>query len=585
MRAAVEETVGLHAERAHSKGLELASLIEYDVPTALRGDPGRIRQVLTNLLGNAVKFTEEGEVVLRISLVEDEPQAAVVSFKVTDTGIGMSQGQQRRLFQSFTQADASTTRRYGGTGLGLAISKQLVELLGGQIGATSEPGAGSTFFFTLPLEKQPEGTQVTRAPRIDLSGLRVLVVDDNETNRKIVHHQIISWGMKYGEAEDGQSALKILRTAAERDAPYDLAILDMQMPQMDGMELARRIKADPSITSTKLIMMSSIGQRGNAEEARQAGMEAYLSKPVRQSQLYDVIATVMGKPVEKEEAARLENQAQLVTRHSLQEAEVSSRARILVAEDNSVNQKVAVKMLEKLGYHADVAADGLEAVEALSRIPYAAVLMDVQMPEMDGYEATAEIRKREESQEDWHTPVIAVTANALAGDREKALDAGMDDYLSKPVKTEELETVLGRWTLQPDVKAPVPEEATDGSASPGGITDPLDQSVLEGLRELGGPELLTELAELFLEDVSGQLEAMREAIEGDDALSVERVAHTLKGSCENMGATRIAALCAEIEEIGGSGDLARSSESLERIRAEFDRVRPALEAELSKATP
>jgi CheY-like chemotaxis protein len=280
----------------------------------------------------------------------------------------------------------------------------------------------------------------------------VLVVDDNETNRKIVHEQIISWEMKSDSAEDGQSTLELLRSAAEEGAPYHLAILDMQMPEMDGLELAQKIKADPKISSTKLIMLSSIGRRGEDEEARQASIDAYLTKPIRQSQLYDTLATVMVTPEEaaapqKEE----EKERQLVTRHSLKEARAQSRARILVAEDNAVNQKVAVKMLERLGYRADVAANGLEAVEALSRIPYAAVLMDVQMPEMDGYRATAEIRRREESEKarhekDRHTPIIAMTANAMQRDREKALEEGMDDYISKPVKTEELGVVLERWT-------------------------------------------------------------------------------------------------------------------------------------------
>ncbi len=259
LRSAVEETMGLLAERAHVKGLEIASLVKPDLPVALRGDPGRIRQVLVNLLSNAVKFTEDGEVVLRVELIRESDDAAVVGFEVKDTGIGMTEEQRGRLFQSFSQADASTTRRYGGTGLGLAISKQLVELMGGEIGVQSEPGAGSTFFFTLPLEKRTEGTRPDTEPLDDLGSLRMLVVDDNGTNRKIVHHQIVSWGMKNGSAEDGPRALELLRSAAERGVPYDVAILDMQMPRMDGLELAKEIKADPSISSTRLILMSSVG--------------------------------------------------------------------------------------------------------------------------------------------------------------------------------------------------------------------------------------------------------------------------------------------------------------------------------------
>jgi CheY-like chemotaxis protein/HPt (histidine-containing phosphotransfer) domain-containing protein len=404
------------------------------------------------------------------------------------------------------------------------------------------------------------------------------VVDDNETNRKILHHQIISWGMKGDSVEGGQTALKILRSAVERGQRYDLAILDMQMPEMDGIELAQRIKAEPAISSTRLIMLSSIGRRGNAEEARRADIEAYLTKPVRQSQLYDALATVMGTPgdvaVPQEGKER-----QFVTRYSLKEAKARSRARILVAEDNQVNQKVAVKMLERLGYRADVAANGLEAVEALSRIPYSAVLMDVQMPEMDGNKATEEIRRREGSKR--HTPIIAVTANAMQGDREKALEAGMDDYVSKPIKPEELDAVLERWIPKTDEGTYSSKGvAGTGVGDEGDTTEPLDQSVLASLREMGDQGFLDELYELFLEDVPAQLEALRENIEGGDALSVERVAHTLKGSCGNIGATRMATICTGLEEATRSGDLDRASALAARLEAELGRVGVALEEEL-----
>jgi signal transduction histidine kinase/CheY-like chemotaxis protein len=583
LRSAVEETVGLLAERAYDKGLELASLVEYDVPTALRGDPGRIRQVLTNLLGNAVKFTEGGEVVLSVGLVERFEDAAVLRFEVKDTGIGMSQEQQTKLFESFMQADASNTRRFGGTGLGLAISKQLVELMGGEIGAESELGAGSTFFFTLPSKTQAESAQSALEPLANLRGLRVLVIDDNETNRKIVHHQIVSWNIKNGEAEDGQSALEMLHAAAERGEPYHLAILDMQMPQMNGIELARRIKTDPSISSTKLIIMSSVARRGDTEEARQAGIEAYLNKPVRQSQLYDVIATVMGEPVEKEETVRLETQAQLVTRHNLKEAKARSRSRILVAEDNQVNQKVAVKMLERLGYRADVAANGLEAVQALSRIPYSAVLMDVQMPEMDGYEATKEIRRREESEKGRHTPIIAMTANAMQGDRERALEEGMDDYVSKPVKPEELGAVLERWlSRDEEEEKPVTTPALESSDTSATLNVSVNYSMLESLRELqeeGEPDILAELIGLFIADAPNQLKTLKEAAERGDASFIERTAHTLKGSCGSLGAVRMAAICAELEVIGRSGDLSLAPTLISQLEEEFGRVRAALEKE------
>jgi PAS domain S-box-containing protein len=409
-RDPVEETLELFAERAHTKDLDLTNLIESRVPTAVRGDPGRLAQVLINLLGNAVKFTEEGEVILCVSLREERDDEAVVRFEVRDTGIGMTSGQQAQLFRSFTQADASTTRRYGGTGLGLAISKQLVELMGGEIGVESEPGKGSIFFFEVPFEKLPEEDPGDMVPTADVRHLHVLVVDDNATNRQILHRQIVSWGMKNGMAEDGPSALRRLREAAEEKKPYDVAILDMQMPGMDGMELARRIKADPAISDTLLMLLTSVGVRGDAEEASRAGIGAYLTKPVRQSHLYDAIASLMGAS-----SAKVEDR--LVTRQTIRERRAASRLRLLVAEDNAVNQKVAARMLESLGYRVDVAANGLEAVEALSHVPYAAILMDCHMPEMDGYEATRVIRKREK---EWgrHTPIIALSAGAMKGDRE-----------------------------------------------------------------------------------------------------------------------------------------------------------------------
>ncbi len=583
LQSAVEETIGLLAEQAHAKGLELASLVEHDIPATLKGDPGRLTQILTNLIGNAIKFTEEGEVVLHVSLAQQKHSEAVVRFEVRDTGIGMTEEQRSLLFRSFSQADASTTRRYGGTGLGLAISKQLVELMGGEIGVHSEPGVGSTFFFQVPFGINPHRTRIT-TPRVDLAGLRSLVIDDNETNRKIMHHQVTSWGMNNGTAEDGPSALQILIESARRNEPYDLAILDMQMPGMDGLQLARAIKAEPTIRGTRLIMLSSLGRHLEAQEANHIGIEAYLTKPVRQSKLYDAIATVMGAPAQTEPKEE-EQVRRSAIREGAHRAGSSSGVRVLVAEDNAVNQKVAVKMLERLGYRADVAANGLEAVEALSRIPYPAVLMDVQMPEMDGYEATAEIRRREEGT-DRRTPIIAMTANAMEGDREKTLEAGMDDYVPKPVKPEQLGRVLARWVSRDEKKDEAPAGAlgvVGNGSGPQEEQDPLDRAVVESLRELGGDEMLSELTEVFLEDTSSGLAALKEASETGDAEAIERVAHTLKGSAGNMGAKRMAAICSELQDAGESGDLSGASELLVGLKAEFERVRPALEAERAGA--
>jgi len=579
LRMAVEDVVALFAERAHEKGLELASLVDYDVPTALEGDPGRIRQVLTNLVGNAIKFTEEGEVVLRAELAEEDPERATVRVSVNDTGIGMTAEQQDRVFESFSQADASTTRRYGGTGLGLTISRQMVGLMGGEIGVESEPGAGSTFFFKLPLRKQPGDARRTPAPPADLRNLRVLIVDDNATNRHILRKQLLSWAMESGEAEDGFAALEELRRAVRGGDPYGLAILDMQMPGMDGMQLAQHVSDDPDIAPTRMLLLTSIGQRGDGDEARRAGIEAYLTKPVRQSELYDAIATVMGSPTESGEP-----DAPLVTRHTLREMNTEHRPHLLLAEDNSVNQKVAATMLERLGYRVDVAQNGLEALEALERNRYAAVLMDVQMPGMDGHEATAEIRRREREASPAGgspgIPIIAMTANAMQGDREKALAAGMDDYLTKPVRQEDLDEVLGRWVsgeegLVPDDGAPAAP-----AAPPSRNGSVLDQEVLANLRDLGDAGLLAELAGMFFDDASSRLGELRDAVEAGDAGGVERVAHTLKGSSGNMGAARMSAICADLQDVGASGDLARARGLLEGLEEEYGRVRPALEAEL-----
>jgi CheY-like chemotaxis protein len=463
--------------------------------------------------------------------------------------------------------------------------------MGGEIGVQSELGAGSTFWFTARLEKSPIGVQITPARDADLSGLRVLVVDDNQTNRKIVHEQVTFWGMKNGMAGDGQSALNMLRAAVERGQPYDLAILDLCMPGMDGMELAHRIKADPAIAPARLILLTSLGLSGEAEQARRVGFSAYLTKPVRQSQLYDAIATLMSRPAA--EASTPQHEASIVTRHSIEEArdhphERHWRAHVLVAEDNAVNQRVAVKMLERLGYRADVAANGIEALEALSRITYAAVLMDVQMPEMGGYEATAEIRYREGAGR--HTPIIALTANAMKGDREKALESGMDDYLPKPVKQAELERVLTYWIsekieLQGEVVEKLAVHAAGGSIGEDLEEGYLDRSVLAGLRELqeeGEPDILRELIELYLSDVPPRIVALRKAVEAGDARSMTQIAHSLKGSSANMGARSIATLCTELEEIGRSGALAAAPAWISRLEGEFGRVREVFEGDLSE---
>jgi len=437
LRTTVEDVLELLAEKASSKGLELVCLAHAEVPTWVAGDPGRLRQILINLVGNAVKFSNTGDVVVQVMLAEETPHNVLVRFEVTDTGIGIRPEVQRRLFQAFSQADGSTTRQYGGTGLGLAISKQLAELMGGSIGVESVPSKGSTFWFTARLAKCSGLHSVLRPPLPELRGMRVLGVDDNATNRLLLERQLRAWEMQVDCVADGPTALARLQAAHRNGTPYALAILDLQMPGMDGLELARAIIADPLLRSLRLVLLSSIGQRGEGAEAQYRGFAAYLTKPIRQSQLYDCLTTIMGTPAELPAVP-------LVTRHSLAETQAHVRARVLVAEDNVVNQKVAVRMLEKLGCRVDVVANGREAIEVLARIAYDLVYLDCQMPEMDGFEATAAIRACE-VQLGGHIPIIAMTANAMQGDREHCLAVGMDDYVCKPVRSEELATILHKW--------------------------------------------------------------------------------------------------------------------------------------------
>ncbi|MDP3090032.1 MAG: PAS domain S-box protein [Nitrospira sp.] len=469
LRTTVEETLDLLAEPAQRKDLEVVGLVDGAVPADVKGDPGRLRQILTNLLGNAIKFTERGEVVLALSVLKESDRSVTLRFTVTDTGVGITPEGRARLFQSFSQADGSTTRRFGGTGLGLAISKQLVELMRGEIGADSLPGSGSTFWFTIELERPPH-RPAPPTPAQDLAGLRVCLIDDNATNRLLLEHHARAWGMTHASAEDGPAGLALIQDAHQSGHPFDLAIIDMQMPGMDGMRLAEAINTATGATQTRLVLLTSLTRRGDAKLAQQRGFSAYLTKPIRQHQLYDSLRLVMGRT-----PAKTPQDSSLITLHSLAEAHARIDGRLLLAEDNVINQKVAVKMLEKLGCRVDVVADGREAVEACSRIPYALIFMDCQMPEMDGFEATRRIRQREGTAR--HTPIIAMTANAMASDREQCLAAGMDDYLSKPVHSVALADILARWVPAPGSTAntaesrPLRPVSDDTDATPPGRPD------------------------------------------------------------------------------------------------------------------
>ncbi len=440
----VEGTLDMLAERAEGKEIELASEVLPDVPPRLRGDPGRLRQILLNLLGNALKFTEKGEVVVRAGLENETPTHARLRFSVTDTGIGISPEVQSRLFQAFAQADSSTTRKYGGTGLGLVISRQLVTMMDGEIGVQSAPGRGTTFWFTARFEKQAALPIPAAKALRDFTDLRVLVVDDNATSRQILRHQIRAWKMQKSSAPSGVEALKYLRAGARDGHPYDLALIDLQMPGMDGLTLARTIKADPAIAATRIIILNPLGRMVNEADLKAAGVAASLVKPVKQSRLFDCLADVMGPMAAEDISPRTAEVASASAPAS------APKLRILLAEDNRVNQKVAIGQLLKLGYTADIAANGIEVLEALRQLPYDVIFMDCQMPEMDGYVATRTIRKREQdlgARCPWKAPIhiIAMTANAMKGDREECLAAGMNDYISKPVRVSDLQAALERF--------------------------------------------------------------------------------------------------------------------------------------------
>ena len=573
---AVEGAVELLAERAFEKKIELASLIHSDVTTKLRGDPGRLRQVLTNLIGNALKFTERGEVIVQAEKESETDSEVVVRFSVSDTGIGIDEAMQPNLFQAFIQADGSTTRKYGGTGLGLAISKQLVELMGGQIGLTSAPGKGSTFWFTARFDKQPAGSVACKPQVLSLDKLRALIVDDNATNRKILAYQLSSWGMIHEAADSGAQALELLRAAAAQGKAYDFAILDFMMPGMDGFELARTIKADPAIPRMPLVLLTSYGQRGDATTARENGLAAYLTKPVRQSVLFNCLARVISEPLAIDDrlTARAALKSDLLTKHTLKEAKPMSQGLVLVAEDNTVNQKIAVRQLEKLGYRADAVADGRQALEALTRISYDLVLMDCQMPEMDGYEATVEIRRREGNRK--HTMIIAMTAHALEGDREKCLSVGMDDYISKPVKAEDLAKVLERVSVA-GVKSELDEMISQE------VVEPVD---LHRLYESMGeePEELLDILGIYLDQMSLSLKRLDAAIESGDAGEIDLIAHNCCGVSANCGMTAVVVPLRELERMGRENCLQGSKVLGAQVSSEFERIKAFLEENLAHLT-
>jgi PAS domain S-box-containing protein len=575
LHEAVHGSLEMLAQRAESKGLELACLLEANVPVYLRGDPGRLRQILINFVGNAIKFTDRGEVVVKVSLESETNADALLRFEVKDTGIGISAEAQARLFQPFNQADGSTTRKYGGTGLGLAISKQLIERMHGTPGVESVPGQGSVFWFTARLTKQPEGAHAHIEN--ELVNLRVLIVDDNETNRYILQQQTRAWKMRSGVATNAAEALAELRSALSTADPYQVVLLDMQMPGTNGLTLARAINAENKLAGVRLILLSSLGGRISADELKAAGIDDCLVKPVKQSLLFDSLATVMGNAV-----ARSTNKAKKVSRPSSSPVSAAHKLRILLAEDNTVNQQVALGLLQKLGYRADAVADGTEVLESLKRIRYDIVFMDCQMPHLDGYETTRRIRLLEQKRTtpfDWKTPVhiIAMTANAMEGDREKCLNAGMNDYLSKPVRKNELKAALDR---QGEIQ---PQGLADSSAKSKSETNSVrsDTSLPEVLVDIDRlrdvtddePERMQQLINLYLTQAVPMLDGLDEAIQTNSSDDVARIAHKFVGSSVSCGVEAFTRSLRELERLGHEGDLSGAPALLDDVREKFPRVR------------
>jgi len=574
MKVLLAEFGASMAIRAHEKNLELVCPANPLPSHWYNGDPGRIRQILTNLVGNAIKFTEKGEVALYFDILAQTDRLSQVRIKVVDTGIGLSQEQQEKLFERFSQADSSTTRRYGGTGLGLAISKQLVDVMGGEIGVDSRPGEGSTFWITQNLANV--NAEESLANRAGLLGQRILVVDDNHTNRELMGQLLTQWQVEHGLVDDSETALDTMHAALEAGRPYSIAILDMEMPGMDGYSLGTRIKLDPELGNTRLVILTSRGRRGDAKMFETAGFSGYLGKPIEQSEFYNLLLQVAG--VTPDEAS-------IATRYS---GERHSRfaARVLVVEDNITNQAVARGMLEKFGLDIDVVANGEQAIHALAQVPYDLVFMDCQMPVMDGYEATRRIRNPQTGVSDSKIPIVAMTANAMKADRKKCLAVGMDDHIAKPVDPGRIEQALSRWlpascrvTRNNDDKPSTAGAGSDDAAERPVETETnepvFDQDALHQ-RMMGDENLVRVVAEAFVLDMNGMVEQLKTHVDVGDMQNVGAMGHKIKGAASAMGGTALSAAALQVEQAGKADQPERLDETLPLLEQRYDELKHAM---------
>ena len=578
--AVVESVDAMFIEQARAKGVAIDSLIENDVPLRVCGDAGRLRQVLTNLVGNAVKFTAKGEVTIRVSAVTQLGNESVLRFQVRDTGIGIPLVGQRNIFSAFTQAEDSTTRCFGGTGLGLAISAQLIELMGGSTGVESTVGGGSNFWFTVRLRHQPTASGSTNLENPVLERVHVLIADGNAVSARIMSDHFQAWKMRSEVAANSALAMVALNDAIALGDPFEIAVIDLQVPDCGGLALARAIQQSPRLAGVRVVGIHELGDRSAAGRVKAAGIRALIARPLRQSRLYNTLVTLMTSSPQDglAEVRSPRRPARLL--QSVIAAEIREHTRILLVEDNLVNQQVAIRMIERIGYRADFVENGGGALERLSHTDYDLILMDCQMPGMDGYTATHEIRRREGATR--HTPIVGLTAHALAGDRDDCIRAGMDDYLSKPVMPEDLGAMIDKWVMVVDAQRRLGVAAPAGAVATGAPTyagAAVDEAVLAELREYqkpGEPDFVTELIGIFNHDVINRLSQMKAGLQAADARQVSQAAHALKGASGELGAGGLREICARLESSTAQGSIELVAPMLREVEAEADRVIAAL---------